>query len=135
RPDKDTGKMRSLSTGLLGRVALIVLTVVVPSVAIIAYDQSTERRRAHDEAVENTARLARLATSEQSRIFGGVQRLLDTIALFPEVRDGEAAACRELLPKVLREHPNYINIFVVTADGSPFCTASRLPGWENNRRT
>src|SRR4051812_20803222 len=122
--------MRSLRAGLLGRVALIVLTVVVPSVAIIAYAQSTERRHAHDEAVENTARLAQLAISEQSRIFGGVQRLLETIALFPGIRDGQATACADLLPKVLREHPNYINIFVVTAEGSPFCTASRLPGWE-----
>ena len=127
--------MRRLSAGLLGRVALIVLTVVVPSAAIIAYDQRTERHRAHDEAIENTARLARLAVSEQSRIFSGVQRLLETIALFPGIRDGQAAGCAELLPKVLREHPNYINIFVVKADGSPFCTASELPGWETNRRS
>src|SRR3954470_13372912 len=101
--------MRRLSSRLAARVALIVLIVVVPSAAIITYDQAVERRRAHDEAVDNTSRLARIAASEQSRIFSGVQRLLETLALFPALADDDASACRSLLPGVLREHPNYIN--------------------------
>ena len=120
--------MRRFSARLAARFVLIVLIVIVPTVGIIVYDQTTERRRAHAEAVESASRLARLAASEQLRIFNGVQRLLGTLRWFPGLREGDVAACHALLPSVLRDHPNYINIFVVNADGSPFCAASDLPG-------
>src|SRR3982751_3902632 len=100
--------MRRFSTGLTARVALIVLIVIVPTAPIIVYDQTVERRSAHADAVENASRLARLAASEQSRIFNDVERLLGTLRWFPGVRDANSAACRELLPNVLLDHPNYI---------------------------
>src|SRR4051812_35386006 len=104
--------MRRFPSGLAARFLLIVLIVIVPAMGIIVYDQTIERRRAHAEAVENATRLARLAASEQSRIFNGVQRLLATLRWFPALRDGDVAGCHALLPNVLHDHPNYINIFV-----------------------
>jgi signal transduction histidine kinase/ActR/RegA family two-component response regulator len=106
---------------------LIVLIVVVPAIGIISYDQTAERRRAHDEAVENLSRLAHLAANEQSGIFSGVQGLLSTIAMFPGVRDGDSVACRALLPNVLRDHPSYFNLFVTNVDGSSVCLGSNRP--------
>src|SRR5436190_16401747 len=116
--------MRAFSTRLVARVVVMVFIVIVPALGIVIYDQTSERRRAHEEAVDNASRLARLAASEQSRIFSGVQRLLATLVMFPGLRDGDTTACRELLPNVLHDHPDYINIFVVNGDGSPFCAAS-----------
>ena len=113
-----------LSTRLATRVLMIVVMVIVPSIGIIVYDQMNDRQRAREDAVENASRLAHLAASDQSRLFGGVQRLLATLIMFPGLRDANPAACRALLPNVLRDHPNYINIFVVNADGSPFCAAT-----------
>src|SRR5882757_810909 len=102
-----------LSTRLATRVLMIVIMVIVPSIGIIVYDQMNDRQRAREDAVENASRLAHLAASDQSRLFGGVQRLLATLVMFPGLRDADATACRALLPNVLRDHPNYINIFVV----------------------
>jgi hypothetical protein len=96
----------SLPTRLAARLIVIVLIVVVPAMGVIFLDQTAERRRAHDEAVENVSRLAHLAASEQSEIFLGVQRLLSTLAMFPGVRDGDAVACQALLPNILRDHTN-----------------------------
>ena len=119
--------MGRFSTRLTARVVLIVFMVIVPALGVIVYDQMSERRRAREDAVENASRLAHLAVTEQSRIFGGVQRLLTTLAMFPGLREKNAAACRALLPGVLRDHPNYINIFIVQPDGSQFCAATNLP--------
>src|SRR3954468_22613435 len=89
--------MRAFSTGLAARVVLIVFMVVVPAVGIIVYDQVNDRRRSREEAVENTSRLAHLAANEESRVLDGVQRLLSTLALFPSLREGDAAGCRAVL--------------------------------------
>src|ERR1051325_4584070 len=116
--------VQRFSSRLTARVMLIVSIVVVPAIGIIVYDQAAERRRVHAEAVENLSRLAHLAAGEQSTAFTGVQRLLSTIAMFPGVRDGDAKACRALLPNVLRDHPAYINVVVANADGSLVCLAT-----------
>ena len=119
--------MRAFSKRLVARVVLIVFMVIVPALAIIVYDQFNERHRSREEAIENTSRLARLAASEQSRVLEGVQRLLSTLALFPSLRDGDAAGCRTVLPDVLRSHPSYINIFVANSEGSMLCMAADVP--------
>ena len=119
--------MRAFSKRLVARVVLIVFMVIVPALAIIVYDQFNERHRSREEAIENTSRLARLAASEQSRVLEGVQRLLSTLALFPSLRDGDAAGCRTVLPDVLRSHPSYINIFVTNSEGSMLCMAADVP--------
>jgi len=119
--------MRAFSTRLAARVVLIVFIVIVPALGIIVYDQSNDRRQAREGAMENANRIAQLAASEQARNLGGVQRLLTTIALFPQLRAQEPAACRSFLHKVVRDRPALINVFVVNADGSQFCAATDLP--------
>src|SRR5207248_1315520 len=115
------------SRRIAARALLLVMIVVVPALAVIAYDQAAERRHAREEAIDNTSRLAHLAASEQSRIFGGVQRLLTTLALFPGLRDGDAAMCRAVLPTVLADHASYINLFLVERNGSSVCIGSHRP--------
>jgi hypothetical protein len=119
-------RMRTPSAGLAARVFLIVLIVIIPSIAIISYDQTVERRRAHDEAVESTKRLAQLAANEQSRIFAGVERLLETLALFPGLNKGDMSACRAFLPHVMQSHPSYINVFVIDSRRAVLCAGSEL---------
>ena len=119
--------MRGFSRRLSTRIVLIVLLVLLPAIAIFVYDQTNDRRRAREDAVENAGRLARLAAREQARIFEGVERLLGTLALFPALKNGDASSCNALLPDLLRGHPHYINIFALNADGSRFCVAAN-PG-------
>jgi PAS domain S-box-containing protein len=109
------------------RMIVLALVVVVPSLAVTLYEQASDLRRDREQEIEHALRLAHLAADKQGAIFGGVQRLLGTLALFPALQDGSPAACNAVLPAVLRAHPAYINIFIVRADGTPFCLARPLP--------
>ncbi len=119
--------MQRFSRQIAARALVLVMIVVIPALAVIAYDQAADRRHAREQAVDDTSRLAHLAASEQSRIFGGVQRLLTTLALFPGLRDGDAAMCSAVLPTVLADHPSYINLFLVESDGAVVCLGSHRP--------
>jgi len=113
--------MGRLSARLATRLAAMSLIVIVPALVILLWDQSSDRRREHAQAMDNALRLAQLAADEQARVFGEAQRLLATLTLFPGLRESDPIACRALMPMVLRAHPDYINILAVRADGSPVC--------------
>jgi len=111
------------STRLRTRLVMMALVIVVPVLAFLLYNQSIERARSRRDAIEDTLRLAHLVASEEGTLLGGVQRFLLTLAEFPGLRDNSPAGCADLLPHLFRAHPNYINIWVVNADGSLFCEA------------
>jgi PAS domain S-box-containing protein len=125
--------MRRLSTRLRTRLILLALTIVVPAVLVVVYDQAGERRRARDRAVENTLRLVRLAAVQQTAVFDHAHRLLLTLSHLPELRDVDPARCLALLPNILRDNPGYLNIWIVKGDGSPFCRATPTAPIASNR--
>jgi PAS domain S-box-containing protein len=114
------------------RMVLVGLCAALPALTMILYEQASDRAQARADAVENALRLARLAAEEQAAVLGGVNRLLSTLALFPALQDDDPAACRALLPAVLRDHRAYINLFVVRGDGMPFCLAKPLQNPSND---
>ena len=126
-PDTGVITMSRPSTRLTMRMVLMALITIVPALGIIVYDQASERRRARDQAVENAVTLARLAANQQATVFGGVQQLLATLVMFPGLTDADPAACQMLLRHVLHDHPAYINLWVVDANGDPFCAATIPP--------
>ena len=54
---------------LTARVMLLALFVVVPALSVILYEQASDRRRAREQAVENTLALAHLAADQQAEAF------------------------------------------------------------------
>ena len=119
--------MGRLSTCLAVRVVLIVFIVIIPALGIIVYDQTNDRQRAREDAVENASRLAHLAASEEATSLSGVARLIATLSLFPGLRGNDPAACQTFLRRIVLDRPAYINMFVVRADGAQFCAATNLP--------
>ena len=102
------------------------LVATVPALVVILGTQSLERARARERVVEDVRRVAGLAAGEQAVFLDGVQRLLLTLSRFPSLRSTSPGECQALLPSILHDHPGYINIWVVTADGSPFCEAAPI---------
>ncbi len=100
------------------------LVATVPALVVILYTQSLERERTRAGVVENLRQVAGLAASQQVVFLNGVQRLLLTLGRFPSLREPSPADCQALLPGILHDHPGYINIWVVGADGAPFCEAA-----------
>jgi signal transduction histidine kinase/CheY-like chemotaxis protein len=119
------------------RLTALGLLAAVPALVIIVYSQRLARVRALESVTENLQDITRVAAAEQAVVFDGMQRLLLTLSQFPSLRDAKPDACQALLPGVLRDHPGYIDIWVVLADGSPFCGAapSRATAADNIART
>jgi signal transduction histidine kinase len=115
--------MRSKSR-LRARLLALGLVATVPALVVILYAQSLERERTRARVVEDIRQVAGLAASEQVVFLNGVQRLLLTLSRFPSLREASPADCQALLPSILHDHPGYINIWVVAADGTPFCEAA-----------
>jgi PAS domain S-box-containing protein len=107
------------------RLTLLALVTIVPALTFIAYDQAIERERARAQAVDDTVGLARLAASGQASVVYGVERLLFTLSHVAALRAPDA--CTTLLTSVLRDHPGYTNIRVVSPDGSPYCQGAPVP--------
>jgi two-component system cell cycle sensor histidine kinase/response regulator CckA len=116
--------MIRFSLRLTARLTLIAALATVPALAIIVHDQANERRAARERAVEDALRLAHLAADQQALIVDSVKQQLTTLALFRDLREGDRPGCQRLLQTMLREHPSYMNLWVVNADGSPFCAAT-----------
>jgi PAS domain S-box-containing protein len=111
------------TTHLRTRLLLIALVAVLPAVAVLVYSQSAERDLAWRTIREDNLRVVQAAAAQEGSVFSGARRLLLTLARFPGIRGADPATCATLLPSVLRDHPDYVNLVVVRADGSLFCAA------------
>src|ERR1044071_8027795 len=114
------------STRLRTRLVLMALVITIPALVLLFYDQSVERARSRQNAIDDTLRLARLVASEEGTLIESVQRFLLTLAEFPGLRERDPSACDEVLPNLYRVHPPFINIWVVNADATSFCSARQV---------
>lgn len=105
------------------RLLLLVLTAVLPALGLVFYTALEQRRSATVEVQETALRLARLASSNQGQLIGGVRQLLVSLSQLPEIRARDAAACSAFLSKLLQQYPLYANLGVASADGTTRCSA------------
>lgn len=116
--------MRSPSfSSLRVRLFLLVLTAVLPALGVVFYTALEQRRSATVEAQETALRLARLASSNQGQLIGGVRQLLVSLSQLPEIRARDAEACSAFLSKLLQQYPLYANLGAARADGTLLCSA------------
>jgi two-component system cell cycle sensor histidine kinase/response regulator CckA len=114
--------MNPFSTSRLRtRLALMALMAVVPSVTVLLYNGANERSHARADRLHDNKEIVRLVASEQARVLTKGHRLLLTLSQFPALRAQSARECDTVLPSILQDHPDYLNLVVVNADGSPFC--------------
>jgi signal transduction histidine kinase/CheY-like chemotaxis protein len=101
------------------------LLATAPALVVIIYTQSLERQRARERTVSGIHQVTQLSASREATVFDGVQRLLLTLIKLPEIQSSDPAKCKALLPGVLADHPDYINIWVIKR-GKPFCAAIEI---------
>src|SRR5947209_341189 len=97
------------------RLMVLALTIVLPALAIIIYDDVSERAGSRARALTDMQHTAQLAANQQAAVFDGARRLLLTLAQVPTIRDEDPSACNALLASVLQDHPAYVNLAVVSA--------------------
>lgn len=103
------------------RVALLVLLVLLPALALLLYMGNELRETRSAEVERNALRLARIAAVEEDRLIEGARQLLIALAQLPEVREAQPG-CDAVLANLLTRLPQYTNIGAARPDGEVYCS-------------
>src|SRR5437660_9618396 len=99
------------------RLVFMAVLATIPALVVLLYTQSLAREDARQHVFADIQQITKVAANQQAAMFDGVRRLLLTLAQFPALGDANPAACNALLPNILRDHPGYLNIWVVKGNG------------------
>src|SRR5438093_1984968 len=108
------------------RLLLLVLLVLLPAAGLLVYTAAEQRRAAIVDAEDSAVRLAAFASSSQQQLIDMTRQLLAALAVVPDVRSGDGAACGAVVSSLLKQHPRYTSIGAATRDGDVFCSAVAL---------
>ncbi|MHB1240525.1 MAG: bifunctional diguanylate cyclase/phosphodiesterase [Gammaproteobacteria bacterium] len=119
--------MRRYTTGLRGRLLLLVLLAVVPAFALMFYTAVRDQHRAARNAEHQALGVVRLAAAEQNQLIAATRQLLITFSQLPVLKPASsAAACHQTLAALREPYPYYANFGVATPDGQMYCSALPL---------
>ncbi len=108
------------------RSTLVVLVVLLPFVAYVAWDAHRDRLAAIDSALEDVKRTKENIVESQTQIVENTRALLDLIVRLPEVRQLDPTACSRTLASILAVQPQYANLAVLNSLGNVTCSAIPL---------
>ena len=106
---------------LLGRLYLLVALAVLPAIAIQAYNELALRRDRDAQMRAEAQRLAEFAASELDGLLDGAKPMLLALARTPSIRDGDAAACGQLLSELGRDLTEYSGLGAIDLAGRQRC--------------
>ncbi len=106
------------------RVTGLVLAVLICACAILLAARWLQRRELHHHHANEARELAVFVTAEYGRALEETRRLLSVAALLPEVSSPRDPACPRRLSRVLREHPELLNLGITDASGRIVCSAA-----------
>lgn len=101
----------------------MVLIGLVPAVGLVAVTGIQQRQRAAEQVKAEAIGLARLASADQARLIEQAHQVLVALAQIPAIKQGDQAACTDLLRDVRRQYPFTANLGVIRLDGSVACSA------------
>ena len=114
--------------GLRPRLVLIVgIAMLAPGVlavlqAIASYNSSMRSLE------QNLAQAAQLSATEQVNMISASREILTSLAAQPDIRDGDAGACRRALQRAIGGLDQYAGAGIVDAKGELTCTSSPMRG-------
>ena len=101
----------------------LVLLALAPALAATVYTALAYRTQAEIQARENAFRVMRLFSEFNEQMTKSSKFLLSTLAEVPEIRSGNHSSCSPIFAALIASHPEFHNIFGVSADGAPLCAA------------
>ncbi len=112
--------------GLSGRLVLVVLIAIIPSLVLVYYNAQRQRATAIEQAQEDVGRITRLTAAACGRSVEGAHAFLMAVAELPDVRSGDPSRCAASFGKLLQKYTFYSNFGVVGLDGNITCSAIPL---------
>jgi PAS domain S-box-containing protein len=103
---------------------LLVFLAVIPALGLILYTAAVQRRTAAVEAQENLLRLTKFAAAHQRQTSEGARQLLIALSQMPDLREGNAEACNQLLANLIQQYGTYVALAVANRTGYTICSTS-----------
>ncbi len=111
------------------RLILLVLLALVPSLALVIYTASEQRRLAAIQSQEHALQVARDAAQSQQDLVDSTHQFLSVLAELPAVHDLDPNACDAFLAQLRDRYPRYTSITVRAAnDATSICRATAKKG-------
>jgi PAS domain S-box-containing protein len=124
-----------LMTTLRGRLLLLILLAVAPTIAIEVYSQVVLRGTRQAEIRQEAVRLMRLVAAEQGRIDESARQLLIGFSEGQEIRSQDWARCSEAAKLVLARVEGYVNLGIASSEGDLLCSGLPPPPDKDMRRS
>ena len=102
----------------------MILVILLPAAAVVAYDVIEARGREIDRAHELGQKLAQSIQADLERAISHVEGTLDLLSRIPEVRHLVAPACSDLMSEVTRTQPRYAIIIATDGRGETLCASN-----------
>ena len=117
------------------RLTLLMVLVLLPATLLLAYVGYESGRNARRAAEDELRRLAELVAASQVQRLTEARDLLAVIAQFPEVQEGDVAACTTRLQDMLPLLPAYTGIGAMDGQGRLYCATTPItqPVYLNTR--
>jgi len=112
--------LKSLSS-LRSRLILLLLTTMVPALALMLDSAAKYRDLAATQTKQNVLMAARAIASEQDRALDNAHEFLITISRVPQIHEMNRTACSKILAGLLE--PRYADLVVADRSGNRVCTA------------
>jgi signal transduction histidine kinase len=110
-----------------GELALLVVVIVLPLVAITGYLLYEQAQRELTDAQADVRKLAETHADRAARYVADTRAALQAIAWRPLVRAMDPARCDPGLRELLDLYPKAANFLVVNREGRTVCGAAALP--------
>ena len=107
------------------QLLIIVTIIALPTIYIIVSSGIQQRRVAIHDAKMETQKLAETIVSEQKNLVASTRQLFIALSQLPEFKTRKSFEVQEILSKILKQSPQYSNIFM--ADPSGVVWASAVP--------
>jgi signal transduction histidine kinase/DNA-binding response OmpR family regulator/HPt (histidine-containing phosphotransfer) domain-containing protein len=109
------------------RLYSLVALVLIPAVAILAYDEVRLRQRIFEKIQEDAERVARLIGQQLETLVGETRTRFQLLAEVPEIRAMGTEANR-VLAELLKRDPKYTNLGIADRNGRVVASAVPVMG-------
>jgi len=107
------------------QLLVIVIIITLPATYIIISSGFQQRRDSIHDARAETQKLAETIVSEQKNLVASTRQLFIALSELPELKTRNSSEVQTVLTKILKQSPQYSNIFI--ADPAGVVWASAVP--------
>jgi len=110
-------------TTLRQRVALLLVSVIIPAIVLVVMNAVSTRSRDRAEVQQEAYRLARLASATHERLPESAGQLFSALSQIPAVVMPQSESCAMALAAVVTPGSQFQNVGVLSREGMILCSA------------